>query len=285
MCRVMKRPPAVKPIWPHDRRPPGKRAKARTLNSQRPSTSFILQRSCSFLNLPRELRDEIYRVLLPSYTTLCFAAPTWADNSAGRFFHIQCDMSQYCLTVLALCQQIRAEANPVLYGTNHFEFSIGRGGGPSPFNTIRALPQSGISQIKACTISVCTYPWVDKGQLSVTTKWMDEMCKLLMQGGNLQEIKVEVGPKHLNTADLVKFDDVLKPLERLSGLPVKSVIVKGLVTEAYGGKLKSIVQGDTSRKYKRKVGADSEEEVVLRPKQKRRNDVGLPVIFNYHTCH
>jgi hypothetical protein len=114
---------------------------------------------------------------------------------------------------------------------------------------------------------------------------MDEMCKLLMQGGNLQEIKVDVGPQHLNTAapsDLVKFDRVLKPLERLNSLPVKSVIVKGLVTEAYGGKLKSIVQGDTARKYKRKTGADSEEEVVLRPKQKRRNDVGLPVIFNYY---
>ena len=122
-------------------------------------------------------------------------------------------------------------------------------------------------------------------------KWMDEMCKLLVQGGNLQEIKIEVGLNHLNIAvpsDLVKFNRVLKPLERLNSLPVKSVIVKGLVTEAYGGKLKSIVQGDTARKYKRKAGADSEEEVVLRPKQKRRNDVGLPVLFNYYMqliCH
>jgi len=273
MCRVKQRPPAVKPIWPHERGPRGKRTKARTaLNSQRP-TSFILQRSCSFLNLPRELRDEIYRVLLPSYTTLCFAAPTWADNIAGRFFNIQCDMSQYCLTVLALCQQIHAEANAVLYSTNHFQFSIGHGAGPSPFNTIRALPQFGISQVKACSISVYAYPWAQKRQLKQMRGWMDEMCKLLMQGGNLREIKIEVGLNHLNTAvpsDLVRFDLVLKPLERLNGL--KSVIVKGLVTEAYEAKLKTIVQGDGARKYKRKVGAGEDDEVALRPKKKYRNE-------------
>jgi hypothetical protein len=27
--------------------------------------------------------------------------------------------------ILALCRQIRAEANALLYGTNHFEFAIG----------------------------------------------------------------------------------------------------------------------------------------------------------------
>jgi len=171
----IKRPPVVEPIWPHERGLRGKRTKARTtLNSQRPSTSFILQRSCSFLNLPRELRDEIYHVLLPSYTTLCFMAPTWAYNAAGRFFSMQCNMSQYCLTVLGLCQQIHAEANAVLYGTNRFEFSIGHGEGPSPFNTIRALPQFGVSQIKACTVSVCAYPWAEKRQLKQMREWMDD---------------------------------------------------------------------------------------------------------------
>jgi len=88
----------------------------------------------------------------------------------------------------------------------------------------------------------------------------------------LQEIKIEVGLDYLNTAvpsDLAKFDPVLKPLERLNGL--KSVIVKGLAIEAYRAKLKTIVQDDKARKYKRKVGADSEEEVVLRPKQKYHN--------------
>jgi hypothetical protein len=228
------------------------------------------------LNLPRELRDEIYCAMLPSYTRLRFAAPDWKDNAAGRFFSIQCDMSQYCLTVLAVCQQIRAEANAVLYGTNHFEFSVGHGGGPSPFNTIRALPQSGISHIKACTISVCVYPWTEKKNLSLMRGWMDETCKLLMQGGKLQEIKIEVGPKPPNTAvplDISKLGLVLEPLERLNGS--KSVIVKGLVTDACEPKLKKIVEGDRTRKYKRKAGADGEEEVVLRPKQKRRNEVSF----------
>ncbi|KIM81252.1 hypothetical protein PILCRDRAFT_505993 [Piloderma croceum F 1598] len=98
-----------------------------TLKSQKPSTSFVLQGSCSFLNLPRELRDEMYRALLPSYTRLCFAAPNWNDNAAGRFFSVQCDMSPYCLTVLGLCQQMRAEANAVLYGTNHSNSQLDMG--------------------------------------------------------------------------------------------------------------------------------------------------------------
>jgi len=89
----------------------------------------------------------------------------------------------------------------------------------------------------------------------------------------LQEIKIEVGLNHLTTPiplDLDRFDCVLRPLERLNGL--KSAIVKGLVTEAYGAKLKRIMEGDRARKYKRKAGAYSKEEVVLRPRQKRRNE-------------
>ena len=193
-------------------------------------------------------------------------------------------MSPYCLTVLVLCQQIRAEANALLYGTNHFKFSIGCGVGPSPFNTIRALPQSGISQIKACTIRVFVLSGLEKSPIR---SWMDEMCKLMKQGGNLQEIKVEVRLDHLNTAnpsDLSKFERVLwvlKPLERLNGL--KSVTVEGLVTEAYGAELKRLMEGDGTRKYKkRKAETDSIEEVAVRPNKKRRSEVGLLIRFNNH---
>jgi len=262
----VRRRPTIKPIWPHEReqRRRTSQTKARTTpNAQRPATSVILPHSCSFLNLPRELRDEIYSILLPSYTTLNFAAPTWVDNAAGRFFNIRYDMSQYSLTVLALCKQIRAEANALLYGNNHFEFSIGRGGGPSPFNTIRTLPQSGISQIKACTVRIFIFPGIKKRQLNPIIDWMDEMCKLLKQGGNIQEIEIEIGLHHLyaeGPSDLVKFDCLLKPLERLSGL--KSANVKGLVTEAYGAKLKRVVECDGIRKYtKRKAETDSEGRI------------------------
>jgi len=270
-CRVVRRTPTVKPIWPHERGQP-RRTKARTTSKpQQPPTSVIRQRSCSFLNLPRELRDGIYSLLLPSYTTLNFAAPTRVDNAAGRFFDIQYDMSQYSLTVLGLCQQIRAEAIALLYGTNHFEFSVGDGSGPSPFNTIRALPQSGISQIKSCAFHVVIFPGLQK---RLIRGWMDEICKLLMHGGKLQEIKVEVGLDHGNIADppdLVKVEPLLKPLERLNGL--KSAIVKGLVTEAYAAQLKRLMENDGTRKYKkRKAETAGEEEVVLRPKKKRSKE-------------
>jgi len=97
------------------------------------------------------------------------------------------------------------------------------------------------------------------------------MCKLLEQGRNLQEIKVEVGPKYANPSDRVKFKPLLKPLERLNGL--KSAIVEGLVTEAYRAELKRVMEDDGTRKYKkRKAGMAGEEEVVLRPKKKRSKE-------------
>jgi hypothetical protein len=57
----------------------------------------------------------------------------------------------------------------------------------------------------------------------------------------------------------------------------------GLVTEAYGATLKGIFEGDGARKYKRKAGADGEEEVVLWPRRKLGNKVGVPVIFDHCT--
>ena len=289
MCRlIMKRPPTVKSVWPHERGRQLGRTKGvsiqltsqpssaldsthiarKTSNSRR---SFIPQRSCAFLNLPRELRDEIYCLLLPSHTTLNFAAPTWADNAAGRFFNIPFDLSQCSLIILALCQQIRDEANAVLYGTNRFEFSIGRGHGPSPFNTVRALPQSGISQIKVCIVHTFVSPWLNREELREISGWMNEMCNLLKKGGNLQEIEVEIGINYVHTAkksDLVKFRGLLKPLEGLNGL--ESAKVTGLVAEAYRAEFKRNAESDGTRKYKkRKAGTNIEEEVVLRPKKRR----------------
>jgi hypothetical protein len=224
-----------------------------------------------FFNLPRELRDNIYSFLLPSYTTLKFTKPSWIDHAAGRFFHIQYDMPQCCLTVLAICQQIRAEANALLYGTNHFEFSIGRRGRFAPINTIRALPQSGIGQIKTCTISIFASPGLEKRQLSPIRGWMNEMYQLLKWGGNLQEIEIEVGLDRLDTAgpsDLVMFEALLKPLEGLHGL--KSAVVKGPITEAYREELKRVMEGDGARKYKkRKAAPGLEGESVVRLKKKR----------------
>jgi hypothetical protein len=114
---------------------------------------------------------------------------------------------------------------------------------------------------------------------------MEEMCKLLRHGGNLREITIDIALGRYywggaGPSDLAQFEPLLKPLERLSGL--KSVIVKGAVTETYRAEFKRILEGDgTTRRYKkRKVGTDSEEEVVLRPRKKHITEVGYPVIFN-----
>jgi hypothetical protein len=112
------------------------------------ASSVQTQQSWPFLNLPRELRDEIYTIVLPSHTTVNFSPPTWELNAVNRFVDVQHDMSPHCLTILSVNQQIRAEASAILYGTNHFKFYIGissisRYWGPrfpSPYNTVRALP-------------------------------------------------------------------------------------------------------------------------------------------------
>ena len=110
--------------------------------------------------------------------------------------------------------------------SNHFEFSVGSGGGPSPYNTIRTLPQSGISRITVCTVHLCICPWITSRQASPIRHWMEEICELIKDGGNPQEITIEVGLHYIGPAersDLLKIENLLKPLERLNGL--KSAIV------------------------------------------------------------
>jgi len=181
-------------------------------------------------------------------------------------------MSPWSLTVLAVCKQIRAEASTLLYGTNYFEFSVGHGDGPSPFNTIRALPQSGIMEIKACTIRIFVFPWLKKGQMIAIRGWMDEFCKLVRQGGNLQDIEIVLNNTVESNAE--RFQTLLRPLKSLSGL--KSVIVKGHISEAYGAELKKIMESHaTIVCKKRKAVRDTDRvelRVAVRTIKKRRTD-------------
>jgi hypothetical protein len=197
------------------------------------------------------------------------------DNAAGRFFNVRYNMSSFSLVILAVCRQTRSEAGALFYGTNHFEFSIG--GEPflttaSPFNTVRALSQSGISQIKLCSVHVYIVTWLtpvtreEEGVIG----WLDEMCKLLRTGGHLQEMEVEVHhfgypSQHPQQSRLKKFQNVLKPLESLSGL--KSATVEGKVTEAYRAKLVRMMQGDATNKQNTET---NREKFVAQHENKRR---------------
>jgi len=245
-----------------------------TRNSQRAATVSIAQPSSSFLELPRELRDEIYRFLLPSYTTLNFAAPTYYDNVARRIVDVRFDKSSCFLAILGVSRQVRAEASVVLYGTNRFEFAIGkrprmgftRRTGPSPYNTVRALPQSGISQIRACTVRVfmdtVRAELPEKQDMNLIREWLAELCRLLKQGKHLREIEVELDHFDYAQSESVqlkveKFQTLLKPLEGLKGL--KSAVVKGKVTEAYKMKLKMIMESNATNIHKkRKAETDRE---------------------------
>lgn len=245
---------------------------------------MILQGTCLLFKLPRELRDKIYGHLLPSCMTLDFAAQSWAENVAGHFITIRNDMSQYSLTVLALCQQIRAEASALLYGRNHFQFSIGYSYGPSPFNTVQVLPQPGIKLIKECTIRIFISTVFEKRKLRVTSDWLNEVCTLLNQGGNLQKIEIEVRTQFPTTplVDLGKFGPVLKPLVRLRGL--KSATVTGPVTEACSIKLKEMMESTGARSGKREAETGDNVGSVMQPKKRRRIQVSpLFVMLSNHS--
>ena len=182
-------------------------------------------------------------------------------------------MSSYCLTVLALCQRMRAEASALLYGTNHFELSIGRGIGPSPFNTVRALPQSGVRQIKVCTVRITIPTATGKHEVNPIKSWMYEVCELLKQGGNLEEIEIELNYHPIPSDHMdEKFQTLLEPLECLRGL--KSVVVRGQVTEAYGKKLKKIMETK-----KRKAVLDDEGDIAPPKKKYQTRRAGrMPVL-------
>jgi hypothetical protein len=232
--------------------------------------SSIVQPFSRFLNLPRELRDEIYRFLVPSCTTLDFAAPTWADNAAERFVNVQYDMSAYSLKILAISQQTRAEASALLYGTNRFEFSIGTrpatgywvGNGPSPYNTVRALPRSAISQIITCRVRISMCRWCKElppsPEMRTVKLWLEEMCELLKQGGHLQVMEIELDDRGyrpirntLAALNVRKYQRLLEPLEELRGL--KSAVVEGEVESAYGVELVKLMESGAVGGKKRKV--------------------------------
>jgi len=285
MARCRYRPPSVQPRWPdeHD----GTRPLRTTRNSLRAAASSIASPTGPFLNLPRELRDEIYSYLVPSHTTLDFAAPTWKNNAAERFFNVQYDMSSFYLAIFRVCQQICTEASALLYGTNRFKFCMGRrpasgyfyGNGPSPFNTARALPRSTIGQIKMCAVRVymCTYcaevPPAE--EMCIIRDWLEEMCKLFERGRQLREIEVELDhhdyPRIQATPlsvplDVEKFQTLLEPLKRLKGL--KSAIVKGTVTNTYRAELKEIMEGGAAwGQKKRKAEMDKEKAITKAEKQ------------------
>lgn len=231
--------------------------------------SFIVQPFSRFLNLPRELRDEVYRFLVPSCTTLDFAAPTWRDNAAERFVNVRHDMSPYSLKILAVSQQTRAEASALLYGTNRFEFSIGTrpasghwvGNGPSPYNTVRALPRFAISQIKTCRVRISMFRWC-KGLppspgMHTIKLWFEEMCGLLKQGGHLQVMEIQLDDDYrpiqetLAALDVRKYQRLLAPLEELKGL--KSAVVEGRVESTYCAELVKLMEGGPVEGKKRKA--------------------------------
>jgi hypothetical protein len=188
-------------------------------------------------------------------------------------------MSQYSLTLLTSCQQIRAEANALLYGSNHFEFLIVHGESERfPYNTIRALPQFAVRQIKACTIHICIFPRITKQRLNAIRRKMGEICKLLMQDGNLQELIIDARFQANNfgattSGDPVKFEPLLQSLKRLRGLKLAIIKVLG-VAETYGAELKRILEDDGIEKYKRKAETDSDQEVHIQADEaKRKHDI------------
>jgi len=233
------------------------------------TTPAVAQRSCLFLDLPLELRDEIYSYLLPSYTTLNFAVPSWKSNAAGQFFDVGYDDTvPRTLTILGLCQQIRAEASAMLYGTNHFKFSIGWSGmGPSPFNTVRALPQAGVCQIKACTIRIYILTSLQSRVVGEIRDWVVELCELLKRGRCLQNIEIKLKDTvQLNGRP--RFETLLEPLKSLNGL--KSVTVTGQVSEVYGANLKKIMEREPTKRKKRKADVGDQEEGAVPTKKTRQ---------------
>jgi hypothetical protein len=64
-----------------------------------------------------------------------------------------------------------------------------------------------------------------------------------------------------------KFQILLKPLESLKGL--KSAVVQGKVTEAYGVELKKITESNSTNLHEKwKPEPDGEDKAVVKPKRK-----------------
>lgn len=92
-------------------------------------------RKISFLDLPAEIRNEIYLLALPVHTTiqLSESLPEKA-TSTKQYFHEE-------PALLAVSRQIREEASPVFYGINTFQT-------PYSSRTIAFLDQLGMERAR-----------------------------------------------------------------------------------------------------------------------------------------
>jgi hypothetical protein len=93
-----------------------------TIDASRSDTS----RSINFLNLPREIRDKIYELVLVSHTGRIFMFPTLPHGSKnGRSIFFTDDDGRFVspkatLGLLQTCRQIYAEACEIPYQQNTF---------------------------------------------------------------------------------------------------------------------------------------------------------------------
>lgn len=120
-----------------------------SMHSLKLQSSEVEKKQLSFLNLPSELRIQIYHIYLPhnKYYSLSQKEPD--NNNQERKLS---DDDQY-YSLLLVCKKINSEAMDVFYGQNIFNLGINEGGRswlePGKFLTQRQLNRMRKAQLVA----------------------------------------------------------------------------------------------------------------------------------------
>lgn len=198
--------------------------------------------------MPLELRIEIYKNVLPTGMNLIIEGPRASHNGQGLFFRPYIPKEDdkgyrgHLLALLSVNRQIHEEAGDVLYRKNNFSCVMGDekrvfcvGWYYSPFNTVRALPQSAIGKITSFTLFICVETYGGLPRYEATKpkvlEWLDELSSLLKDGESLRSICIQVRLSDGYQA-LGVYDDILKPLKVLDGL--QEAKVEGDITKEVG---------------------------------------------------
>ena len=153
----------------------------------------------TFLDLPGELRNEIYALLLP-------VDRSFADDPRRK------DGSRACTAFMASCPQVRDEALDIIDGwvNDAGPVVVRLGGcdwvddlGPVVFSIIEYRNFSRLPFIKhARRVRLLVDPWAHQGELGLVQDSLFSLLRHLQGEHNLQEVEVQIKIYRLDTHDL-----------------------------------------------------------------------------------
>lgn len=241
-----------------------------------------------FLDLPPEIRFEVYRYLLLHGKMLDIRTECYEDTSLYCMRHSYPTTTRpMLLSLLRLNKEIYQEVADAFYGQKTFKFTLGYVG-MSPGHTLFTITPNIVKRLTQCFI-IIHEDFTKAGRYSAVREWLDRLTSSLAgaEGSKLNHLRVELKngtfskrpsiPRKrriqnpydnvifhplTNSTDDHTYQYILEPLVKLHG--IQTVGITGHVANDFAAKLTDVLTGDGKNKLKRRAYV-SRRVYVLEP--------------------